>query len=278
MNRFLLTLALPSLFLAGCQSTVDEPQTAEPELSAEVEQTQTHFIGSDRIQDGLTHLQAELESDGSMPLRRIDGTLIGPDAKPLVGEFAVMFSADVETAPNVAQNSSGSFKVTTDENGRFVHELEHGFGPDLSKPARFVFAIVPPESRPTFMPGGLYTDPDVMLTAHFLHRPAEGAANEEVGYALNLGQVQTGALEAALTIDSRQIEGVFTLHFIPGKDLGFELPWDFSRTFVGLGGGGEDVLYSTPGAEGWQLRASTEHQGIIDLPRAAPGDTVVLKP
>lgn len=275
-----LALSLSPVLLTACQSSPAEepiPETAVESETGEA-QTQVHFLGADRIEDGLTHLQPGFESDGARPMKRIDGTLIGPDARPLVGEYIVMFSADVETAPNVSQSSAGSFKITTDENGRFVHELEHGFGPDLSKPTRFVFALTSSDERVHFSPGGLYPDPDVMLVAHFLHRPVPEAPGEEVGYALQLERVQTGALEAALTVDSRQIDGVFTLHFIPGKDLGFELPWGVSNTMVGLGGGGEEVLYSTPGAEGWQLRAVTENHGVIDLPHAAPGDTVVIAP
>lgn len=281
-----LALGLSPVLLTACQSSPAEEEPA-PAIAVESEtgeaQTQVQFIGSDRIEGGqvpdrLADLQAELESGGGMPLRRIEGTLIGPDAKPLIGKYAFMFTADVEMAPNVSQSSSGGFEVQTDENGRFVQELEGGFGPDLSKPARFMFAVTPPNSQLMFMPGGLYTDPSVMLAAHYLHQPADDVPNDGAGAVLYLERVQMRALEAALTIDSRQIDGVFSLHFIRGKDLGFELPWAMSNTMVGLGGGGEDVLYTTPGAEGWQLRASTENQGIIDLPHAAPGDTVVVAP
>jgi hypothetical protein len=283
MNYRSLALGLSPVLLTACQSSPTEEQAPTIAVESETGGAQTHVIGAERIRDGqmseeLARLQAEFEAGGALPLRRIEGTLIGADAKPLIGKYAFMFTADVETAPNVSQSSSGSFEVQTDENGRFVHEIEHGFGLDLSKPARFVFAVTPPDSQLRFMPGGLYPDPSVMLAAHYLHQPANDVPNDGAGAVLDLERVQLRALEAALTVDSRQIEGVFTLHFIPGKDLGIELPWAMSNTMVGLGGGGEDVLYTTPGAEGWQLRASTENQGIIDLPHAAPGDTVVVAP
>lgn len=285
MKYRLLALGLSPVLLTACQSSPTEQSSPMIAVESEADgtRTQTQVIGAERIREAqlpeeLTRLQVELESGGAMPLRRIEGTLIGPDAQPLIGEYTLMFFADVETAPNVSQNSSGSFEVQTDEDGRFVQEVEPGFGPDLSKPARFVFAVTPPGSRIKFMPGGLYPDPDVMLAATYLHRPVEAVAEGGAGAVLALERVQLRALEAALTVDSSQIEWDFTLHFIPCKDLGFELPWDLSNTMVGLGGGGEDALYSTPGAEGWQLRASTENQGLIDLPHAAPGDTVVVAP